>query len=91
MSNLKFLPIVIPIAVFFYSCSASTDTRYSKDSEKEKSKPVGTENIVEDDLDINPYKTKIEIPAENKEPKIKIWICGLVTPKIQPKDKHKKL
>jgi len=71
MSNLKFLPIVIPIAVFFYSCSASTDTRYSKDSEKEKSKPVGTENIVEDDFDINPYKTKIEIPAENKKAKNK--------------------
>ena len=38
MSKLFFLPIIILFAVFFYACSASTDTRYSKDSEKEVSR-----------------------------------------------------
>ena len=67
MSKLNFLPIVIPLAVLFYSCSASTDTRYPKDSEKEITKTKEKEIIAEDDFDIKPYQTKIEVPVESKE------------------------
>ena len=69
MSKLFFLPIIILFAVFFYACSASTDTRYSKDSEKEVSKTKESEIIAEDDFDIKPFQTKIEIPFESKETK----------------------
>ena len=69
MSKLFFLPIIILFAVFFYACSASTDTRYSKDSEKEVSKTKESEIIAEDDFDIKPFRTKIEIPFESKETK----------------------
>jgi hypothetical protein len=67
MSNLKFLSIVIPVAVLFCSCSASTDTRYSKESEKEISKIKEKEIIVEDDFDIKPFQTKIEFPDESNK------------------------
>jgi len=67
MMNLKFLPFAIIVAIIFYSCSAATDTRYSKDSEKEISKTKEKEIIAEDDFDIKPYRTKIEIPNEKKE------------------------
>jgi hypothetical protein len=58
--------ILIPFALLLYSCSASTDSRYAKEIEGEKPDDVET-NEVEDDFDITPYKTTIEIPAENKE------------------------
>jgi len=64
MSKFSFIPIIILFAVLFYSCSASTDTRYSKDSEKDVSKSKEKEAIVEDDFDIKPFQTKIEIPDE---------------------------
>ena len=67
MINLKFLPFVIFAAIIFYSCSAATDTRYSKDSEKEISKTKEKEIIAEDDFDIKPYRTKIDIPEEKKQ------------------------
>jgi len=69
MSKLNFLQIIIPFAVLFYSCSASTDTRYSKDAEKEVSKTKENEIIAEDDFDIKPFQTKFEIPFESKETK----------------------
>lgn len=71
MSKLNLLPIVISFAIFFYSCSASTDTRYSKSSEKEISKTKEEAIITEDDFDIKPFHTKIEIPVESKETKDK--------------------
>jgi inner membrane protein involved in colicin E2 resistance len=67
MLNLKFLLFVIPFAIMFYSCSASTGTRYSKESEKDISKTKEKEIIAEDDFDIKPYRTKIDIPDEKKE------------------------
>lgn len=67
MSKFSFIPIIILFAVLFYSCSASTDTRYSKDSEKDVSKSKEKETIVEDDFDIKPFQTNIEIPVKTKE------------------------
>ena len=76
MSKLNFLPIVILFAILLYSCSASTDTRYSKDSEKEIANTKDKGIIAEDDFDIKPYQTKIEIPIDssktNKEP-LDLW------------------
>jgi len=65
MSKLFFLLITIPFIVLFYSCSASTDSRYSKGSE-EISTEKDKEAITEDDFDMEPFKTKIELPAESK-------------------------
>jgi len=65
MSKLFFLLIIIPFIVLFYSCSASTDRRYSKDSE-EISTEKDKEAITEDDFDMGPFKTKIELPAKSK-------------------------
>ena len=59
MSKFSFIPIIILFAVLFYSCSASTDTMYSKDSEKDVSKSKEKEAIVEDDFDIKPFQTKM--------------------------------
>jgi SPOR domain len=64
MLKLTFL-IIIPFAILFYSCSASTDRRYSTDSEEissEKNKEV----ITEDDFDLTEFKTKIELPSESR-------------------------
>ncbi len=54
-------------AFLFYSCSASTDTRYAKEIEKEVPNSKEKEIIIEDDFDITPYKTKIEVPIGKKE------------------------
>ena len=67
MSKLNLLPIVIPLAILFYSCSASTDTRYSKGSEKEITKTKEKGTIAEDDFDIKPFLTTIEIPVESNK------------------------
>ncbi len=70
------LLLVIPFLILFYSCSASTDTRYSKDSEKEASSKKTEETIIEDYFDITPFRTKIEIPeaiTEKKEKPLDLW------------------
>lgn len=73
MIKLNFTPFILLLAVLVYSCSASTDTRYSKDSEKEvhTEKEKEYETVIEDDFDINPYRTKIELPAVDKNPEEK--------------------
>ncbi len=55
------------LSILFVSCSASTDTRYSKEI-----KDVGTDQkekltVAEDNFDITPYKTKIDLPEIEKE------------------------
>jgi inner membrane protein involved in colicin E2 resistance len=90
MSKLNFLPIIIPFAMLFYSCSASTDTRYSKDSEKEISKTRENEKIAEDDFDIKPFRTKIDIPAESKETKDATLDLWFGYPSDIPEDQTKK-
>ena len=71
----KINPVVIlfisSLTMIFLSCATSTGSRYSKDeSDKGKDSSVISEgnNIVKlnEDFDITPYKTKIEIP-ENKK------------------------
>lgn len=64
LNHLKF-SIVILISFLLISCSASTDTRYSKSDEKEDTPSLKHKTEVEDDFDIKPYQTKIEFP-ENK-------------------------
>jgi hypothetical protein len=59
LSHLKF-SIVILISLLLISCSASTDTRYSKSVEKEDIPPIKHKSVVEDDFDIKPYQTEIE-------------------------------
>lgn len=90
MSKLIYLPTLISFAILFYSCSASTDTRYSKDSEKEVSKTKEKETIVEDDFDLKPFQTKIEIPVENKETKNKSLDLWFGYPADIPEDQTKK-
>lgn len=53
-------------AFMLYSCSASTDTRYSKDAESKIDKNEEKSTLPEDDFDIEPFKTKIVIPNINK-------------------------
>ena len=75
MTKLIFLIVIITFAVLFYSCSASTDKRYSKDSE-EISSEKNNETISEDDFDLTPFKTKIELPAESRseeEKPLDLW------------------
>lgn len=90
MSKLNFLSIIFPFAVLFYSCSASTDTRYSKDSEKEISKMRENETIAEDDFDIEPFRTKIDIPAVSKETKNTTLDLWFGYPADIPEDHTKK-
>ena len=90
MSKLNFLPGMILLAILFYSCSASTDTRYSKDSEKEITKPEEKETIAEDDFDITPFKTKIEIPVEIKEAEDKPLDLWFGYPTDNPEDQTQK-
>ncbi len=53
-------------SIFFYSCSASTDTRYeNKDSgEKEVTKEKEPKNKIVEDFDFTPYRTKLDIPEK---------------------------
>lgn len=77
MSKVLIILSLIFTVLLLYSCSASTDTRYAKEIEKEVPKSKEKEIIVEDDFDITPYKTKIEVPVENKEERMKpldLWV-----------------
>lgn len=62
----NFDSIILIFAIIFYSCAASTDTRYSKESEKKEIKKNKTETVLEDDFDISPYKTNIELAEKIK-------------------------
>src|SRR3989337_3778936 len=90
MSKVNFSPIIILFAVLFYACSASTDTRYSKDSEKEITKTKEKEIIAEDDFDIKPYQTKIEIPAISNQEDDKPLDLWFDYPANIPEDQTKK-
>lgn len=67
MLKLSEFIIFFLIGVTLYSCSASTDTRYAKDAEKDASKTKAEEAIIEDDFDITPFRTEIEIPELDRE------------------------
>ncbi len=76
MRKFNYLFLVIPLIVFFYSCSASTDSRYGKISDKETPKTPDKEKLIEDDFDIKPYQTKIELPTEiqdSEEKQLDLW------------------
>lgn len=72
------IALLLTISILILSkCSASTDTRYSKESEKQKTEDVKLESIVEDDFDIAPFKTKLDIPEKKKEQSkqpIDLWL-----------------
>ncbi len=64
----KYLIIIILTAfpVIFYSCSASTGSRYDKNNEEKKEKTAekteeSSKTELKEDFDITPYRTKIEI------------------------------
>lgn len=50
--------------IIFYSCSASTDTRYETDKDKSENKKDPATEISED-FDISPYRTKLKIPEKD--------------------------
>ncbi len=60
MNKLKFTIIFIPIILFLAGCSASTSSRYEKTEKTDENMDKNKETINED-FDITPYKTKIEI------------------------------
>jgi len=60
MNKLKFTIIFIPIIFFLVGCSASTSTRYEK-TEKTNGNADENKTTINEDFDITPYKTKIEI------------------------------
>lgn len=67
---------LIPCTILFYSCSASTDTRYSKEAEEKTSTNKSDEVLIEDEFDITPFRTKFEIPdntKEHKEQPLDLW------------------
>ena len=63
------LTLSVFLSILIYSCSASTDTRYSKDSDKKTEKSEEKTNIVEDDFDLSPYRTQFEISPDKKNSK----------------------
>lgn len=81
-----FYAVFIIFALLLYACSASTDTRYSKDSQGKEIKKEKTETAREDDFDITPYKTTIEIREKTSNPKnipFDVWYGYDETPEIQ--------
>lgn len=62
IQKLHIVAFLLPFPLLFYSCSASTDTRYSKGAPKETDKIEEKPVVVEDDFDLTPYRTEIEIP-----------------------------
>lgn len=58
---------LLPFSLIFYSCSASTDTRYSKSEGMEKGKIEEKTIVVEDDFDLTPYKTEFEILMDSSK------------------------
>jgi hypothetical protein len=61
---MKKLITLIPAVLFiFYSCSASTDTRYETDKDKSNDKKETDVDIAED-FDFTPYRTKLDIPGK---------------------------
>jgi len=84
MKNLFIVLITISL-ILFYSCSASTDSRYGGEKKDTGEKEVVTKDkepeveIVED-FDFTPYRTKLDlpkkeisIPAITSTPKSEIW------------------
>lgn len=70
---IRFLAIFTAL-LLIYSCSASVDTRYSKEKGEDTEQKTAASSFIEDEFDITPYKIKLEIPEEqkNKEP-LDLW------------------
>jgi hypothetical protein len=71
---LGFFVVLLPI--LFYSCSASSTVRYDRD--KEEAEKEAKSGSYEENFDILPYKTKIEVQEEpagilNNEQRINAW------------------
>lgn len=61
--RLKLLIGVIAITMILVGCSASTGSRYETKKENEKETTTEVSNETEEDFDITPYQTEIEIEA----------------------------
>jgi hypothetical protein len=59
------ISLISLLAFVFSACSASTDSRYPKGSQKEVSQ---NEEYTEDSFNIEPYKAKMDIPDHKEEP-----------------------
>jgi uncharacterized protein YxeA len=88
--NIKTLLIISISALSFYSCSASTGSRYVKENKvisdntsDQKNETIKTSPFIED-FDITPYKTEIIVHEKN----IKIKMFGLIM--VRPKLKHRR-
>ena len=69
---MKYISLILHysfLLLFVAACSASTGTRYEKDNSSDENKINANPVNVEEDFDITPYKTKIEIeePDERTE------------------------
>lgn len=67
MMKLFFILLLAGVTVF-YSCSASTDTRYKRDKDDVDEEKVTIDKTPEikivEDFDFTPYKTKLNIPEK---------------------------
>ncbi len=69
MNKLHFSFFLLFSSLLFFACSASTDTRYSKTKESKETSSTNIPSVEEDDFDISPYKTQIDIPSKSIETK----------------------
>lgn len=59
--------LISSAAILFNSCSASTDSRYSKEAETEIPSITKNETFTEDDFDLTPFETKLIVPYSNEK------------------------
>ena len=57
--------IIISILLVFVACSASTGTRYEKEKTPKEKNENNPPSKVDEDFDITPYKTKIDIKEDS--------------------------
>jgi hypothetical protein len=66
MMQKLFLTLIVIILLLIYACSAATGKRYEETKPPEETKETEiTEAGLDEDFDITPYKTKIEIDEES--------------------------
>jgi hypothetical protein len=56
--------LLILATVLLWGCSAATGSRYEKKEEVEKNRKTENEEKIEEDFDITPYKTEIDLESE---------------------------
>jgi hypothetical protein len=83
-SVMKKILILISAGLIFYSCSASTDSRYEREKEKPEEKKDVTAEVkqpvteIVENFDFTPYRTKLDIPERKitvpvSIPESEIW------------------